>query len=164
MQTKQIWQVALGDLARAVSPANFETWLRTTQMLSFEDGCATIGAPNSFAVEQLRGKFAVQIQETLEVILGRPVAVRFTTTSSANGNGLVEAEPKRPRRGQGSGGPVPEVAEETGPGYVAQQLHQLELEAVPESGLNPRYVFEKFIVGSNNRLAHAAALAVADRP
>jgi chromosomal replication initiator protein len=54
MQAKQIWQAALSDLESTLSRANYETWLRNTRLVGFEDDCATIGAPNSFAVEQLR--------------------------------------------------------------------------------------------------------------
>jgi chromosomal replication initiator protein len=41
---------------------------------------------------------------------------------------------------------------------------QLELTSRPDHGLNPRYIFENYVVGSSNQLAHAAAMAVADRP
>ncbi|MBX6343019.1 MAG: chromosomal replication initiator protein DnaA, partial [Thermomicrobiaceae bacterium] len=51
-----------------------------------------------------------------------------------------------------------------GAGRSGLPAQQLELTAAPEHGLNPHYTFEKFVVGSNNQLAHAAAMAVADRP
>jgi chromosomal replication initiator protein len=90
MQAKQLWQAALDDLERNLSRANFETWLRNTRVVEFEDDCATIGAPNSFAVEQLRNKFAIPIQQTLSVIAGRPIAVKFS---------LIQSE-RRPEEGR----------------------------------------------------------------
>jgi chromosomal replication initiator protein len=153
MQAKQIWQVALSDLEARVSRANFETWLRNTELLSLDDDCATIGAPNSFAVEQLRSKFAASIQETLALITGRPLAVQFAVLNADRHVLLPSAHRQTRRRLTTDGEPA-----------QLQGSRQLELAVMPEHGLNPRYTFEKFVVGPNNRLAHAAALAVADRP
>jgi chromosomal replication initiator protein len=153
MQAKQIWQAALSDLEGKLSRANYETWLRNTQLVGFDDDCATIGAPNSFAVEQLRNKFAVPIQQALEVIVGRPVAVQFQVI-----NGGAPPVP-------GRGGRTPaRAAAAIAPSPSPSPVQQLELTAKPEHGLNPKYVFEKFVVGANNRLAHAASMAVADQP
>src|SRR5690554_1770846 len=102
MQAKQIWQTALSDLEQTVSRANFETWLRNTEIIAFEDDCATIGAPNSFAVEQLRNKFAVQIQNTLSVILGRKIAVQFTVLNRGR------KRPPRPASAARRGAPASE--------------------------------------------------------
>ncbi len=167
MQAKQLWQAALDDLQRSLSRANYDTWLGNTQIVSFEDDCATIGAPNSFAVEQLQNKFATPIQQTLSVIAGRPIAVRFDVIQRSNGD--------RSRRSNGEA--VPEVRasesrqERTAPGRTngpassgATSAMQLELTSTPEHGLNPKYVFDNFVVGSSNQLAHAASMAVADRP
>jgi chromosomal replication initiator protein len=151
MQAKQIWQAALSDLEGKLSRANYETWLRNTQLVGFDDDCATIGAPNSFAVEQLRNKFAVPIQQALEVIVGRPIAVQFQVI-----NGGAPPVPGRSGRA-----PV-RVSAVDAP--TPSPVQQLELTAKPEHGLNPKYVFEKFVVGANNRLAHAASMAVADQP
>jgi len=153
MQVKQIWQVALSDLETRVSRANYETWLRNTELVSLDDDSATIGAPNSFAVEQLRSKFAAPIQETLSLITGRPLAVHFAVLN-ADRQALVPAVAGRTRRNA-------TLTSEAPPLLASRQL---ELTVTPEHGLIPRFTFEKFIVGPNNRLAHAAALAVADRP
>jgi chromosomal replication initiator protein len=169
MQAKQLWQAALDDLRRSTSQANYETWLRNTQVVEFEDDCATIGAPNSFAVEQLRNKFAVPIQKTLSVIAGRPIAVQFSvmqtekSTSSRRPQRQRKQTPAQESRPgtNGSAKPAAVTPVETPSELAAQQL---ELTSKPEHGLNPKYIFENFVVGSSNQLAHAAAMAVADRP
>lgn len=155
MQGKQIWQAALGDLETRVSRANFETWLRSTQIIELRDDLAKIGAPNSFAADQLRSKFAPDIQEALSLIVGHRVAVEFAVLNSSQTGTPV---PQRTTRSTGRKTAAKSSAPEPSP------AQQLELTGTPEDGLNRKYVFEKFIVGSNNRLAHAAALAVADRP
>lgn len=147
MRPKQLWQVALGDLAKRVSRANFETWLKHTELVGIEDDCAIVAAPSTFAAEQLRVKFARDIQETLSLLLGRPIAVQFTV------HGIDADTASMGRRGSRRPVDTPE-----------QSTKQLALTPSPEHGLNPRYTFEKFVVGPSNRLAHAAALAVADRP
>ncbi len=152
MQAKQIWQAALADLEGRLSRANFETWMRNTQIVAIEDDLVTIGAPTSFAVEQLRNKFAVDIQEVLSLIVGRRVGVQFA---------VLNAERAAAGRASRRQAATPAVA---GAGRSALPAQQLELTAAPEHGLNPHYTFEKFVVGSNNQLAHAAAMAVADRP
>lgn len=169
MQSKQLWQAALDDLQRNLSRANFETWLRNTQVVEFEDDCATIGAPNTFAVEQLRNKFAVPIQQTLSVIAGRPIAVQFSVIQNSQTSRSRRSQRQRkqaPESGaekypNGWSDPDPITSVETPPDLAARQL---ELTSKPEHGLNPKYVFDNFVVGSSNQLAHAASMAVADRP
>lgn len=82
MQPNQIWQATLGELQGQLSRANFETWLRNTQLTQWDGESATIGASNTFAVDQLRNKFAAQIQQALSTIIGHPVAVQFAVVTS----------------------------------------------------------------------------------
>ncbi|MGA7669691.1 MAG: chromosomal replication initiator protein DnaA [Nitrolancea sp.] len=159
MQPTQIWQAALGELQSQLSRANFETWLRNTQLVSWDGESATIGAPNTFAVDQLRNKFALQIQQALSTITGTRVAVQFALLHA----GEHQPRPTGTRRSPAARGANATATKTIDP-VVETNPQQLELTATPENGLNPRYVFEKFVVGANNRLAHAASLAVADKP
>src|SRR5918911_4604983 len=142
MQGKQIWQAALGDLETRVSRANFETWLRSTQIIELSDDVARIGAPNSFAADQLRSKFALDIQEALSLIVGHRVAVEFAVLNS------TQTVDTGSQRGARPAGRKP-AGKSSAPGSASPQ--QLELSGAPEHGLNPKYVFEKVVVGSNNR-------------
>src|SRR5207253_10586038 len=98
--------------------------------------------PNAFAREWLENKFRPQVRTTLQHLLGRTVDVRFVT--SANG-GVRPGSP-----------PASTFAQQTS----TQERREAPVSAV----LNQRYTFSTFVVGSNNRLAHAAALSVAERP
>ncbi|CAN5667862.1 chromosomal replication initiator protein DnaA [soil metagenome] len=155
----QVWQAALDDLQGQVSRANFETWLRSTSLIDLDRDHAVIAAPNTFAVEQLRSKFDRQISDAIATLINRPVDVDYVVRASISEP--YRREPKtRPK-------PVPPAARQrrsvpsTAP---APQSQQMELVAPSRHGLNPGYTFESFVVGGSNRLAHAAAMAVADSP
>jgi len=142
LNLKQIWTAALGELQVGLPRSTYDTWFKDTQVLSEEDDVFLIGVPNAFAREWLENKFRPQVRTTLQHLLGRTVDVRFVT--SANGG-------VRPGSAPAS--------------TFAQQTSTQERREAPVSAvLNQRYTFSTFVVGSNNRLAHAAALSVAERP
>ncbi|MCC6628292.1 MAG: chromosomal replication initiator protein DnaA [Chloroflexi bacterium] len=147
MNARQVWQAVLGDLQVQVSPPIYDTWLRTTSILDFADGQVVVGAPNTFAVEQLRTRFTTLIQRSLATILGYPVAVDFAVAGDDDED--LTAVPQRP-------------ANRSAPAPAHGQ--QLVLEATPAHGLNPEYVFDTFIVGKSNQFAHAASVSVAHKP
>ncbi|MEZ4523642.1 MAG: chromosomal replication initiator protein DnaA [Thermomicrobiales bacterium] len=156
---EQVWQAALEDLQGQVSRANFETWLRSTSLIDLDRENAVIAAPNTFAVEQLRSKFDRQISEAIATLINRPVDVDYVVRTAVSEPYRKTPKP-RPK-------PVPPAARERkgDPGTTpAPQTQQMELTAPSRHGLNPGYTFESFVVGSANRLAHAAAMAVADAP
>ncbi|MDE3102119.1 MAG: chromosomal replication initiator protein DnaA [Chloroflexota bacterium] len=143
-----VWSSALGELQLGVSKANFDTWFKETSVLSEEDDVYCVGVPNAFAREWLEKKYRPQVREALRHIVGRTVDVRFVTTSGTPGS------PRAP------GSSAPPDGVETRPAVAPPDRRELPVTAV----LNPRYAFSTFVVGSNNRLAHAAALSVAERP
>ncbi|MBU6422723.1 MAG: chromosomal replication initiator protein DnaA [Chloroflexi bacterium] len=143
-----VWSSALGELQLGVSKANFDTWFKETSVLSEEDDVYCVGVPNAFAREWLEKKYRPQVREALRHIVGRTVDVRFVTTSG------TPASPRAP------GSPASPDGVETRPAAAPPDRRELPVTAV----LNPRYAFSTFVVGSNNRLAHAAALSVAERP
>jgi chromosomal replication initiator protein len=147
MNARQVWQAVLGDLQLQVSSPIYDTWLRTTTILDFDDGRVVVGAPNTFAVEQLRSRFAGLIRRTLATILGYEVQVDF----AVYGEGEDDEPPDAARRAGGRG-------------RTPALPQQMPLEEASASGLNPEYVFETFIVGKSNQFAHAACTSVALRP
>ena len=138
MDAKQVWRAVLGELQVSLSPANFETWLKDTSLVEVDENRFRISAPNGFARDWLDNRYRTLISQTLARVVGGSVQVEFVVADAP--------------------GPVPAQADE----------ETLPLPPVSAGGntvnLNNRYTFSNFIVGSANRLAHAAALSVAERP
>jgi chromosomal replication initiator protein len=136
---KSLWQAALGELEVSLSKANFATWFRDTFICSFENGVIVIGVPNSFHKEWLENKFRDDIFKTLKKLSSSSIKeIRFRVVSK---RGIVS--PKT----------APFILKKEGGPGTPQEVY-----------LNPYYTFETFVVGPSNRLAQAAARAVAKSP
>ena len=155
MDAKQVWRAALGELQVSLSPANYETWLRETSLVEVDENRFRIAVPNGFAKDWLETRYRSLIAGTLARIVGYSVQVEFLV------NVAVEGDPP-------SGTATP-------PGHGSGAVQHVRLEPgrvgggtggsdTASANLNPRYTFANFIVGSANRLAHAASLSVAERP
>ena len=145
--TKQIWQAVLGNLELSLSKANFTTWFKNTSVLDQSGEKIVIGVPNTFTKEWLQNKYHQDILRALRTINPDIKQVEYRITS-----GFAPRSPE----------PVKVSAGETrdqGP----TETQTIKTGAV-QSGLNPKYTFQNFIVGSNNELAAAAAQAVAKNP
>jgi chromosomal replication initiator protein len=161
MDAKQVWRAALGELQVSLSPANFETWLRDTALAGVDDNRFRISVPNGFAKDWLETRYRSLISQTLARIVGYSVQVEFFVGPGDPANDVAPGE----ETAGGPGGSAPQPA---------AQMHapspQVRLESTRVGGeggasnINPRYTFANFIVGSANRLAHAASLSVAERP
>lgn len=137
-----LWETALAQLQLQVTRPNFDTWLKDTVGMQFDDSQFVVGAPNDFATAWLSTKLRPLIAKTLSGIVGHPVEVSFRLIS-AGPNGGAAAQPLF----------APEVVPSAPP-----------VRPMAQPRLNPRYTFERFVVGPENRLAHAASQAVADKP
>jgi chromosomal replication initiator protein len=139
MKPDQVWQAALGELQLQVSKATYDTWLREARFIGHEDRTFVVSVPNAYVKDYLDGRMRSTINRTLSGIVGQSAEVRFTVWATP-----VEPEPHDERE------PAPEPRES---GARARP-----------AGLNPKYTFDRFVVGPNNRLAHAACLAASDNP
>jgi chromosomal replication initiator protein len=162
MQANQLWQAVLGQLQASLSKSVFDNWLRQTTMIDFVDDVAVVAAPNTFSVSTLQMRYASKVEAELAAIVGRPVRVRFTVMNSdreeqsgaEQRKNDVSVEPRR----------VPEANRPKRVDPPPPQANQLELAPTTAHGLNPRYVYANYVVGSSNRFAHAASLSVAEKP
>jgi len=77
MDAKQVWRAALGELQVSLSPANFETWLRETQLVDVDEQRFRIAVPNGFAKDWLESRYRSLISQTLARIVGYGVQVEF---------------------------------------------------------------------------------------
>jgi chromosomal replication initiator protein len=165
LNTKQIWQAALGDLQLQLPRSEFDTWIKETTLVDLADNQAIIGTPNIFAREKLEGRYVNPIRDTLHTILGYPVQVQVVI-GTAGETAVVAAEDER--NAPKTNGYAARFNGHSGNGYPprvhASSAQQLELPTPRTAMLNPRYTFGSYIVGSSNRLAHAACLAVAEHP
>jgi chromosomal replication initiator protein len=142
MNVEQAWQSVLGQLQMEMPRASFDTWVRDTKPLSYQDGTLTIGVRNAYARDWLESRLASTVSRLLVGIMNASVAVNFIV--SGNDAEVIADEAPSP-----SGSPEPAMLYE---------------QPARPSNMNPRYLFETFVVGSGNRLAHAACLAVAEKP
>jgi chromosomal replication initiator protein len=146
MDAKQVWRAALGELQVSLSPANFETWLRDTSLVDVDDQRFRIGVPNGFAKDWLETRYRSLISQTLARVVGYSVQVEFVVQGVNEVQAQAAAVERQAVRVEPTRVGAPEGA------------------AAGATYLNQRYTFSNFIVGSANRLAHAASLSVAERP
>jgi chromosomal replication initiator protein len=151
MNTEQVWQTVLGQLQLQMTRATFDTWLKDTHIVSKDNKDLVIGAKNSFAKDWLENRLYNTINRTVSNILGHPVDIKFIVDTPDEVSRQTAAE--RLRETPASN---PTTSNKNGSGY-----HRGDKE---RPMLNYKYTFDQFIVGASNRLAHAASLAVAEKP
>ncbi|MFZ2358599.1 MAG: chromosomal replication initiator protein DnaA [Anaerolineae bacterium] len=144
------WQAALGELQLQVTPDIYEMYLRPTRFLAYEDGTFLIAVPNGFVKDWLDLRLNRIVKRTLRHMVHREVEITYS----------VQPQPLREAE-QPSPAPLLETA-----AHVDAALVESAAPAAPDQGLPlvASNTFDTFVVGSNNRLAHAAAAAVGDRP
>lgn len=146
-----VWQAVLGEIELTVSRASFVTWFKNTRMLRYKDKVLTIGVPNVFIKQQLERKFNQLIQEILAKNGVEPDVIEYKIHSGITINKKPEEDEavvldNRPKQTQST------------------RSTSSALSHSYRQGLNEKYVFENFIVGSGNELAYAACQAIAQNP
>jgi chromosomal replication initiator protein len=152
----QLWRMVQEALQANLSKPTFETWIRPARCLSFDGQRLELEAPNSFASGWLRKNYLDTIGAVATEIVGQPVAVVVVSPAGD------EQLPSPSQSLNGAGESRANVA--PAPGLPISPAGASPASRQPGSGLNPRYVFERFVVGPNSRMAHAASLAVAEAP
>ena len=153
MNAEQAWQSVLGQLQMEMPRASFDTWVRDTKPISYQNGKLIIGVRNAYARDWLANRLASTVSRLLVGIVNASVNVDFVV----NGN---ESEPFAEEKATSH---APTEAPDRSYGLQDGSVDLYEPPSRP-SNMNPRYLFETFVVGSGNRLAHAACLAVAEKP
>jgi chromosomal replication initiator protein len=142
ISTPSPWQQCLKKIQEKISPSTFETWFRTTDLAILQDGHARVLVPNQFFADFIEEHFLNLIKEILA-----ETSIQYSKLSF-----------------------VPTQKDWKIIDPISATIAQAQIKKIPQSIEKPgqmfhsSYTFEKFIIGDSNRMAHAAALAVAEAP
>ncbi len=137
MNAQQAWQAALGQLQMEMPKASFDTWVRNAELIRVENNKARIGVQNAYARDWLESRLAGTFARLLAGYLDSPVEVEFVVWHR-DAEHDTAAPTETPSRSNGNGN--------------------------GNRCLIDRYRFDNFVVGASNRMAHAACVAVAEKP
>lgn len=156
MQGEALWQSVLGEIELTVSHGSFVTWFKNTRVLRSDNENMVIGVPNIFAKQQLESKYNNIINDLLIKNGASNLNIEYkihATVAHSNKNTnqteiVVSNEPKLTNQNK-------QTALNSGAPSLSHSYRQ---------GLNERYTFDSFIVGSGNELAYAACQGIAANP
>jgi len=132
-----MWQQVLSVIQTKLSKPSFDTWFKATRA-DLKGDLLVVTAPTTFAAEWLESRYTKLVRTTMYEFLGRTMDVKFI---------IEENRPPEPVAVPPAAAPAPVSTDE------------------PHTHLiNPKYTFDNFVIGANNRFAHAASLAVAEAP
>ena len=146
-----IWDEVLARIDTKVNRHSFYTWFKPTAYVADQGGSIVVRVPNVLFRDWLTKHYSAVLNEALGELGRAGASIAFVTEGQA-----APPEPPQPVLD-----PVaPPILDEVGLGEVDAAPAPITAPA----GLNPRYTFETFIVGSSNQFAHAASRAVAEAP
>ncbi|MBP3966894.1 MULTISPECIES: chromosomal replication initiator protein DnaA [Paenibacillus] len=137
--THEMWQQVLSIIQTKLSKPSFDTWFKATKASFSGDSTVIVTAPTTFAAEWLESRYTKLVRTTLQEFMGRQYDIKFV---------IEENKPPEPAEIQ----PIIMPTVHVGPEEPYTHM------------LNPKYMFDTFVIGANNRFAHAASLAVAEAP
>ncbi|GIN64517.1 chromosomal replication initiator protein DnaA [Robertmurraya siralis] len=135
-----LWNNALSSIEKKISKPSFDTWLKSTTAHSLKKDTLTVTAPNEFARDWLEERYSELISSILFDITGEELNVKFIIPQNKQDDDVDLPNP---------------------PKKIQRDEEHAEL---PLTMLNPKNTFDTFVIGSGNRFAHAASLAVAEAP
>ena len=144
-----LWETVKCDLKGLFPEDVFQMWFEPMSCLEANEDAVVLGVPNDFAAIWIHDNYLDLISQRIRLTAGRLVHVSLRKSDPASGVSTpvpVRVEPVRNRTAAKS------------------RVVRYDERAANAGALNPRNTFENFVVGSNNQLAHAAALAVAQAP
>lgn len=150
MNKEELWQATLGELELLISKANFTTWFKNTFISDYTGEKVIIGVPNAFTKTWLENKYHAAILKALKNITSNKInEIKYQVEAKKSLS--LDKEGKTNSKTQG-------------PKTPAEREIKNQEDSINKFNLNPRYIFENFIVGKGNELAHAACTAVAEKP
>ena len=177
-----LWSEVLERLQLQLSRPTFETWIKTATAETLENDCLILQTPNPFARNWIQKYYLKTISDVVEEILGHRVDIQIEIASST-GEGETEEQavlttfptPIRSKDDEvqeelqtnielDAKVPPPPPPEPKSPKKTAAKPSVSTGINSPVKELNSKYVFSRYVVGPNNRMAHAACLAVAESP
>ena len=130
------WEAILSIIELETSSVSFNTWFKDTELINIEETELVVSVKNEFTKEILNTRYLELIRNSALQVLNKEYAIKFVLP-----NEQTNLTPKNTKKNE----------------QIQDPLNY-------PSNLNPRYVFDSFVVGNSNRMAHAAALAVAEAP
>ena len=135
LTAESLWGEVSSRLREALNDTTYRTWFDDVEGEDLTDDSFVLRVPNDFAREWIEGHFLGLIKAAVKDSIGHERRVNLRVVEGRSG-GLPEPLPAEVERPPKRG----------------------------EAGMNPKYIFDLFVIGSSNRFAHAAALAVAEAP
>ncbi len=143
-----LWDAVRLRLRQSISDSAFDTFFADAHAVTAGDGVLVVAVPNEFTRDWIESHFQSFVSTAAEEASGQDLGVTFTVDELGPPQAPSHPAPSHP-------GPVIEAP---------QPVTDLGFREGPEVELNPKYTFDLFVIGSSNRFAHAAALAVAEAP
>ena len=140
----KLWEGVLTEVELSTSKASFSTWFKGTYIIKIEEGVVHLGVPSPFAYDWLSSKFHNETLRALRKLNDHVRALEYI---------IVKEEDKKKVEDKKKHQPAPTISMPLENYYINK-----------DDNLNPRYLFDNFIVGPFNELAHAASQAVIKNP
>ena len=139
---ESLWDAIALRLRQSVSEPTYDTWFAYAEPRSLSDEILVVTVPNDFTRDWIESHFHGYVSSAAREAVGREIAVSFAVAEHAIAQRPTRAAPPDAREREADVG--------------FRECSEVEL--------NPKYTFDLFVIGSSNRFAHAAALAVAEAP
>lgn len=152
-EIKEIWSMVLDKMKQKFSSTAMNLWFGDIEIISFENNTLTISAGSEFKMQIIKEKYVSNLEEIFVEFMGFEINI-----SVVSKNGAVNVEKIRNQISTPSEDLVPDRTS----GEDKEDAQPVLGSTMPT--VNFEYTFDNFIVGSSNKFAHAACIAVADRP
>ncbi len=142
MNAQQAWQNLISQLQMEMSKAAFDTWVRSAELIQYEDNTFKVGVHNAYARDWLESRLSSTVKRLLTGMMNEPVNISFIVWQKDR----QTPEPVS----------IPSSGLQNNSNYIENSPASTPIIA--------KYSFNNFVVGPSNRLAHAACMAVAENP